>query len=272
MPGGVQDATRALLDRIEDRGAINLATAADLGCLRVELEKQAEADTLFDDPFPLLKILSSCFNATLHDEATPIWSTIAETSSPKEVILGLEEILAGIRFSDRDDSDDADSDDSNESDRSETENHEAIRALVTYVRTYRIALTRLETAKADKFYSTAFETIGTVLIHLGIQGKLMSAQTSDLDLDLVEAVWDLACAGASVRDEQQKDRILEPARAFTETTLALLCSTISLHDKANDFFLSRQPRYQFSKPAVPEPAMSLRNEKKRRLWSTYLPV
>ncbi|GAA6023911.1 hypothetical protein JCM11491_002691 [Sporobolomyces phaffii] len=235
--------------------------------LRFELDNDARVltegassleDTPFDDPFPLVRVASACFDCRSRSEAQGIVAQVARHSNPKEVILALEETLAELRDVEQDRDSDAET---------------ALYALYAYVQAYETCLRRLKTAKLDKFYSTAFETLSSMITHFVIEGTL-SARIDDpdsaghVDLDLIEAIFELATSVRCIEGTQQKQAAQVTARALIETVVGLVGPLIS-SDNANELFLTLYPRYRRITP--PDLASSERELVANRIWTCVFP-
>ncbi|GAA5976314.1 hypothetical protein JCM5350_001418 [Sporobolomyces pararoseus] len=242
--------------------------------LRINLEAELEAieqgkkevqDTLFDDPFPLLKVLAPSYKSSVAlEEAETIIQHICEASSPKEVILGLEELLRDLTIiGDEEEVDDGDaSQDSRDSGAS-------LRIALIYIRAYRTCLKRLRSPKLDKFYSTAFQTISAVITHIVVSGELPNVDGSSdehLDLDLVEAIFELIAQVSTIDDKRQKQMVQTNARSLVETVLGLFNTRLS-QDNANEYFLSVHPKYRRS--GLPEAPPSKRERYIKGIWTTF---
>ncbi|GAA5912032.1 uncharacterized protein JCM6883_007085 [Sporobolomyces salmoneus] len=236
--------------------------------LRNQLEATARSETIFDDPFPLLKVLSPSFaSPSIRNESHSIVEQVCEVSSPKEIIVGLEELLAEMKFNEEE------TDDKNsESVSGERDLETALYSLSVYVRAYQKCLKRLKTAKPDKFYATAFDTISSVVTYLVVEGSFPMHDVSSeylLDLEVVEAIFNLASQVGETQGEQPRLTAQESARSFIETVVGLLNPLLAC-DNANQFFLTLEPRYR--PPQTMQPPPSPREVSTKRIWTSLFPT
>ena len=154
-------------------------------------------------------------------------------------------------------------------------------------------LKRLRSPKLDKFYSTAFQTISAVITHIVVSGELPNVDDSSdehLDLDLIEAIFDLIAQVSTINDETQEQMVntislrcsrseltkvstiqqfQTIARSLVETVLGLFNTRLS-QDNANEYFLTVYPKYRRS--GLPEPPPSKRERYIKGIWTTFFSV
>ncbi|GAA5948335.1 hypothetical protein JCM3765_001376 [Sporobolomyces pararoseus] len=271
-------AARKLLSQLEASIDSQTASIEDtttlIKQLRTNLEAEVEAikegrkgvqETLFDDPFPLLKVLApSCKSSIATEEAERITDQICEVSSPKEVILGLEELLRDLTIIEENEEED-EGDGSHES----RDPKAFLRTALIYIKAYRSCLKRLKSAKVAKFYSTAFQTISEVITYAVVSGELPNVDDSGdehLDLQLVEAIFELIAQLSTIEDQAQKNMAQTGARSLVETVLGLFNTRLS-QDSAHDHFLTIYPRYR--RPNLPESSLNGRESSIKRIWTSF---